>query len=547
MGVLGSAEIWIFFGGIFVLYFATTWLSPTWRRKYRAARDHAYDKQTQKSNVQAVANGNKPVGAPFGATTHGSSYLSSTSQLIDNNLAEIIEYKPDRTRLFVGIHFDISEAEKKYPPCHVYAPLEGHLLTVAPTRSGKGASYVVPNLLTYKGSMVVNDIKGENADITQRFRKSLGQKIYRFDPYNNTSSDATPDNGIESFRAQWNPLDFINPESQSSDAGTIADMLILEGTGEQVFWISEARNFLIGVVLHVVLEHEKIERNMKTVRELLTQGKIDFEVMLDNMTASKNTDIERAANIFQGYDEKLQSGIKATLNSNMKIWDIKEIQAATSMSSFNFEDLKNECMTIYFCIPAENTEQCETLTRLFFAQAVDAMTRNKSNPELPVVFILDEFPQLGKMKPILSGISVLAGFGVRLWMFAQSLAQIKSTYGDNDTQNILENCSCKSFFGTNDNTAAKEISDMCGMMTVPVESYGKNEKGGLLATDNSKSENLSLIGRPLMSPEDVKDMVNLNAQLVFVQGQKPILAGLVPYYEYQHIFSPEIYDEWQRN
>ncbi|PKP63638.1 MAG: type VI secretion protein, partial [Alphaproteobacteria bacterium HGW-Alphaproteobacteria-8] len=57
-----------------------------------------------------------------------------------------------------------------------------HALIVAPTGRGKGVGFVIPNLLTYKGSAVVLDVKGENFRETSRFRASMGDKVFRFAP-----------------------------------------------------------------------------------------------------------------------------------------------------------------------------------------------------------------------------------------------------------------------------------------------------------------------------------------------------------------------------
>jgi len=59
-----------------------------------------------------------------------------------------------------------------------------HRTLVAGSRSGKGRSVIVPELLTYAGSMIVIDPKGENAGITANYRADeLGQKVFIIDPF----------------------------------------------------------------------------------------------------------------------------------------------------------------------------------------------------------------------------------------------------------------------------------------------------------------------------------------------------------------------------
>ena len=48
---------------------------------------------------------------------------------------------------------------------------QGHVLVLAPPRSGKGIGFVQANLAGYQGSMVVTDPKGENAAVLARYRQ----------------------------------------------------------------------------------------------------------------------------------------------------------------------------------------------------------------------------------------------------------------------------------------------------------------------------------------------------------------------------------------
>ena len=62
-----------------------------------------------------------------------------------------------------------------------------HVLCFAPTRSGKGVGLVVPTLLTWPGSCIVHDIKGENWNLTSGFR-ALHSRVLLFDPTNRRSA-----------------------------------------------------------------------------------------------------------------------------------------------------------------------------------------------------------------------------------------------------------------------------------------------------------------------------------------------------------------------
>ncbi|RZA27600.1 MAG: type IV secretory system conjugative DNA transfer family protein, partial [Proteobacteria bacterium] len=107
------------------------------------------------------------------------------------------------------------------------------VILAAPTRSGKGVGVVIPNLLDYQESMVVLDIKQENFDLTSGWRASQGQEIYLFNPF------------AEDRRThRWNPLSYVaqDPAFRISDLQSIAAMLYPDGSDDQKFWVSQARN-----------------------------------------------------------------------------------------------------------------------------------------------------------------------------------------------------------------------------------------------------------------------------------------------------------------
>lgn len=154
---------------------------------------------------------------------------------------------------------------------------EGHVLTVAPTRSGKGVSCVIPNLLDHPGSVLVTDPKGENYAVTARWRRETGQRVHAFDPFLIVGGDAA-----------LNPLDLVDSESPEAgdDARMLADMIVLqEGrAGEQVFWSEEARAVLTGLILHVAASAPPELRNLAYVRQLLTLAPAPFASLLKEMS-----------------------------------------------------------------------------------------------------------------------------------------------------------------------------------------------------------------------------------------------------------------------
>lgn len=116
-----------------------------------------------------------------------------------------------------------------------------HTLCFAPTRSGKGVGLVVPTLLTWPGSAIVHDIKGENWELTAGFRAKHG-RVLLFDPTNPNSSAYNP--LLEVRKGEWEVRDVQN----------VADVLVdPEGSLEKRnHWEKTSHSLLVGAILHVL-------------------------------------------------------------------------------------------------------------------------------------------------------------------------------------------------------------------------------------------------------------------------------------------------------
>jgi type IV secretion system protein VirD4 len=140
---------------------------------------------------------------------------------------------------------------------------QAHLLTIAPTRSGKGVGAIIPNLLTADRSVLCIDPKGENAHITARARAKFGP-VYVLDPFDISGQPS----------ATFNPLAGLDPDSLdlAEDAALLADALVHDPPGQvgEAHWNEEAKALIAGVILYVVCEEHTEVRTLATVRELMT-------------------------------------------------------------------------------------------------------------------------------------------------------------------------------------------------------------------------------------------------------------------------------------
>jgi type IV secretion system protein VirD4 len=124
----------------------------------------------------------------------------------------------------------------------------GHLLTIAPTRTGKGVGTVIPNLLVADRSVICVDPKGENTAVTGRARARFGP-VHVLDPFGITGQPSSC----------FNPLAAFDPSSVdlAEDAATLADALVFDAPGEagEAHWNEEAKALIAGVLLYTSLRN----------------------------------------------------------------------------------------------------------------------------------------------------------------------------------------------------------------------------------------------------------------------------------------------------
>lgn len=392
----------------------------------------------------------------------------------------------------------------------------GHLLTLAPTRSGKGATGVIPNLLEYPGSVVAVDIKGENHAIAGRRRGDFGP-VWKIAPF---------DDDTRCF----NPLDFIRGgEDAWEDAAMIAEMLIVpSGSNKAVFFEAEARGFLTGLILYVVTELPEARQNLAEVRRLVTLSEGELHGFLKEMIEARHPVVRRAAGSFSQKVDKLRASILAEVQSHTLIWDSDRVARMTARSDFTLEELKDRPASLFLVVPPEHLDVYRPLVRLVLGLAVRAMIRNKRRPAHDVLFLVDEFPALGRMKPLEEGVSYLAGYGVKLWLFAQDLGQLESVYGRERTRSIIANTNLQTF-GTSDADTAEMLSRMLGSETRRVHSKSKSRHSFVWPDYDRFNVSDGETGRPLLTPDEIRCLGD-ELELLFMRGMRPILAHKVPYY-----------------
>ena len=422
-----------------------------------------------------------------------------------------------------------------------------HRTVIAGSRSGKGRSVIVPELLTSKSSMVVIDPKGENAAITARYRaRALGQKVFIIDPF-----QATPDH-CEEFRKQFNPMSIVTMENIQAveDAGLIADALVVSSNPKDEYWTETAKALIEGVILYVAAsdDFDDTERNLLTVAELIAGKRHDgINGLLNDMSNETILDnrIAAAAHAIREKGDQERGSVISTARKNLKFLDYDAMHSALTHHDFDLEDLKGEVpMTIYLVLPTMRMGTCKQLLRIFVNLTLAAMERNPAKPAYPVQMILDEMATLGYMRELENAIGQVAGLGLRITSVLQDLGQLKAIYKDR-YETFLGNSGVLQFFGNADYFTSEWISKYLGkttmrsdeQKTIPLEQKNKGDSSLQFQTKTLE----------LMTPEDVRRYFargdRYNRQLVLIPGQRPWILQRANYD--QHEFFAGRFDEWR--
>lgn len=322
---------------------------------------------------------------------------------------------------------------------------DGHLLTVAPTGAGKGVGAIIPALLTYPGSVIVTDIKGENYQVTARRRREMGQQVVVLDPFGLVTGKDRGD--------KMNPFDLFNVPG--SDPESDAEMLAAQlAVGHEFstdrYWEDTGRGLVSGLIADVATSSPPEKRNLVTLRELLYNDDLDYTLAVA-LDTRKKTMSPLARDEFVAYlaapSDKTRPCIRTTATTFVKCLGSTAVSRSLEKSTFELNDLlHNKPMTIYLVLPPEKLHSHRALLRLWVVTLMTVVMRRTRLPKQRTLFLLDEAAQLGALDLLPQAVSLLRGYGLQLWTFWQDLSQMMRLY-PNNWESLVNNAAVLQAFG----------------------------------------------------------------------------------------------------
>ena len=366
------------------------------------------------------------------------------------------------------------------------------MVTIAGARAGKTSTVLEPNLYLYPGSMLVLDPKGELAG-TAPLRRALGHRVFVLDPFGQSGEPS----------ACFNALAELDPDSLAivDDVAAVAQALVVDdGDARSRHWNDSARMLLMGLVL-LTLTFDEGERNLVTVRQLLTltyppllravqeravaAAKEKGEDAPDENRLAVNTlllAMSRAGSRFGGILAAIgnrflstpmteRGSIFSTAAAQTDFLDSLPLRAISRRSDFPLAALRGaRPTTIFLCLPVGRMQSHYRWLRLIVQMACTALEKLGTYPRdmTPILFMIEEFATLGHMEIMERAAAYFPGFGVKLWAILQDTTQLRRYY-NNSWETFLGNAGLVQCFANGDQATLDYLSRRLEKLVAPFE------------------------------------------------------------------------------
>ncbi|RMO87446.1 hypothetical protein ALQ32_200153 [Pseudomonas syringae pv. tagetis] len=432
----------------------------------------------------------------------------------------------------------------KHPTKDVFLASYGQqfVMLAAPPGTGKGVGAVIPNLLSYPDSMVVNDPKFENWEITSGFRASAGHKVYRFSPER-----------LETHR--WNTLSAISrdPLYRLGEIRTIARVLFVSDNPKNQEWYNKAGNVFTAILLYL-METPEMPFTLPQTYEIGSLGtgigtwaQQIIELRSIGPNALSFETLRELNGVYEASKNK-SSGWSTTvdiLRDVLSVYAEKTVAWAVSGDDIDFAKMREEKTTVYFSVTEGNLKKYGPLMNLFFTQAI--RLNSKVIPEqgghcpdgtlrykYQLGLLMDELAIMGRIEILETAPALTRGAGLRFFFIFQGKDQLRAIYGEEAANGIMKAIHNEIVFAPGDIKLAEEYSRRLGNTTVRVHNQSLNRQKHQVGAQG-QTDSYSEQPRALMLPQEVNELP-YDKQLIFIQGTKTtpplkILARKIFFYE----------------
>lgn len=398
-----------------------------------------------------------------------------------------------------------------------------HHIVIGPTRSGKGAGYVIPNAIEYAGSMIVTDLKSEIFTATAGWRQKNGNDIYLFAPGERASD-------------RYNPLSAVR---NNDDANRVTDiqniaiiLLPITSDSENAVWQGQAQALLAALISYV-LESGKCAKNqtLTQVLELVDKGVllqkyVKMALKYEREDLSKFT--KNGLGSFVSMTEKAALSILMDIRNSLAAFRNPLISAATAVTDIPLSELNKRPITIYLAPTITNITLVKPILTVFIQHVLSLLTQTLDEKAISVFFLLDEFRQLQRVDEVVTKLPYVAGYNIKFSFIIQELRMLDAIYTQAGRDSIMGNCAVQICMGANDETTARYVSTAAGKKIE--QTMSQTRSGGFSGGINSKTTHKNMT--ELILPQEIRQMKN-DREIILPEGHAPIFAEKIKYFEWK--------------
>jgi type IV secretion system protein VirD4 len=354
-----------------------------------------------------------------------------------------------------------------------------HALVCAPTGAGKTLNILIPWLLSYDGSMVVFDPKGESLAVAAEFRVYLGQQVTAFAPWLKNPMQLSTHCQFVSFNCMQVLL--TDSENLEDDCVSLVELVVGEAptrSSQDPFWRAIAMDFLAALVGWIWVRARVTGHSLPDdgtfagVWNLLHDSDLTYSLAVLLDVHEKHPDMPRFVRdgIIQylGHEgEKVRTSCLSEACSLLRMFSSPLVQAATATTDLDYIrrlQSGDSASSLFIVVPPEKLQSHAGLVRIVMGTVLTVMLRRTRRPKVPTLFCVDECGHIGAIPALKQAITLSRGYGVRVALLLQSLSQLEGLWPA-DYRTILENCGLWLNFGNTTRSGAKRVADELGDLT----------------------------------------------------------------------------------
>lgn len=474
--------------------------------------------------------------ADANALRNGKVLASSKKSTYKSNIAYNL------SELEIGYILGKVPNSKKLLTMHEHADVSNqNIVVIGTSGSRKTQSYVIPNLVNVRDkSIIVTDPKGELYNLTAQLKKDQGYKIYQVD-------------FISFMQSKYNPLSYVETTLQAQKvANTIITNFEGEGGGDNVFFKNSAINMLSALIIYVKAEYPPEDANMETVVDVYTNYVQDEKTFNEWIqTIPKEHPAKEMLNSIIDLTGNTRGSVTSTLNNGFNVFKLPQVKRMTRESDFHFKDFVDDKAILYVKLSMED-DTFNPLTSVFFSQMINIYYDVASQSEdqklkRKVVFMLDEFANIGKIDGYSRTLATCRSLGLSMHTIIQNKSQLekKSMYGHEETNDILGNHDTTILLRAKaeDTETTKWISDALGQTTKEVQ----KEQVSVSRQGKTVSTNKEHVERPLLTQSEIGSLEG-HQSIVIISGQNPLFLEKTMQSDiYQDLISKKVDGEFVPN